>query len=181
MSVRPEPGGKDETWTLLCGGPRWGNSDRSAGWSALRPHARKPPSGPPTSTCPFATPLDYSCLSRPSTHRPCSALSSLAFRRQIVRLRSSSPNTSPSSNKASPLGNSSICTGPDGMAMDRCGAAPMALSNMSVTSETVSICSREPRWRTTACASAMNSQITLRWRHDMHYAPHGSTTHVDLP
>jgi hypothetical protein len=31
------------------------------GWvSALRPHARKPPSGPPTSTCPFATPLDYS-------------------------------------------------------------------------------------------------------------------------
>ena len=54
---------------------------------------------------------------------------------------------------------------------DRCGGAPMALSNTSVTSETVSICSREPRWRTTACASAMKSQTSLAVAYDMIYAP----------
>ena len=66
--------------------------------------------------------------------------------------------------KASTLPNSSICSVPEGVVIDRCGAAPMALSNTSVTSETVSICSREPRWRATACASAMKSQTSHRWR-----------------
>ena len=46
----------------------------------------------------------------------------------------------------------------------RYGGAPVHLSNTSVTSETGSICSREPRWRTTACASAMKCETSLGWR-----------------
>ena len=57
-----------------------------------------------------------------------------------------------------------ICSVPEGVVSDRCGAAPMTLSNTSVTSETVSVCSREPRWRATACASAMSSQTSHGWR-----------------
>ena len=95
----------------------------SGGRSALRPHARKPPSAPPTSTCPFRTPQDYGCLWQPTIHRPFSASFSLAARRQIGRSRSSSPNTLPSSNKASALPNSSICSVPEGVVTDRCGAA----------------------------------------------------------
>ena len=78
--------------------------------------------------------MDYGCWWQPSTHRPFSALSSLVTRRQIGRSRSSSPNTSPSSNKASALANSSILFSPGQVATDRCGDAPVALSNTSVTS-----------------------------------------------
>ncbi len=78
-------------------------------------------------------------------------------------IESSSPNTSPSSNKARALPNSSICSVPDSVVTDRYGGAPVHLSNTSVTSETGSICSREPRWRTTACASAMKCETSLGW------------------
>ncbi len=115
--------------------------------------------------------MDCSCWWQPSTHCRFSALSSLVTRRQIGRSRSFSPNTSPSSNKASAPANSSICSVPEGVATERCGDAPVALSSTSVTSATVSICSRGPRWRATACASAMNSRNNSRVAYDMIYAP----------
>ena len=123
-------------------------------------HTRQTTVGPPTS--PTENAADR-CLRQPTIHRPFSASFSLAARRQIGRSRSSSPNTSPLSNKARALPNSSICSVPDSVVTDRYGGAPVHLSNTSVTSETGSICSREPRWRTTACASAMKCETSLGW------------------
>ena len=145
---------KDETRTLSRGGPLWGNSDHLVDGRPFAPRAQTTVGSAdvhriqnaaglqllvaPEHTSPV---LRVVLPGRPTSDRSIEIL----FPEHVTVVKQGQRS-------AQQL----YMFRPEGVVTDRCGAAPMALSNTSVTSETVSICSREPRWRATACASAMS-------------------------